>query len=748
MLPRTLVVASTIFLGSWTVIETAIAEPRHALVIGNSAYRTVGVLPNPLNDAKAVTDFLSAANFEVMLASDLTQDAMRGAIRDFAAKIAAAGPDSIALVYYAGHGLQVEGENFLVPVDANIEQETDVGQQALRLSDLMTALASTPSKSRIVLLDACRNNPFSAINKTAGRGLAIVDAPTGSIVAYATAPGSEAEDGAGRHSPYTAALLKIGKEPGLHIEQVFKRVRRLVHDATDARQTPWESSSLTGDFFFFPTAAAVAAAPIDQRPAQAGSQQQVARADPQPRAVPRRPRVEDVRGRPPREAYDMVIEEDAIEYYEEFLVVYPNDPFADRIRYLLSRRMEALAWRNAVVVNTPTAYREFAAAFSVGAFAALATRMIDRPRVRPIDPVIMPRVVAPLPKLRVALPPPPPPPPPRITTPVNLPGAATGPRPRIPGTAAPTPSIVTVPPKSGTPSKTVTPSPGSTTPAGVSVPKPGLPASATVTPSPGSSTPSAIGIPKPGVPGAATATPTPGSTTPAGASVPKPGLPASATVTPAPGSTAPSGVSVPKPGVPGTPTATTTPGSTTPSGVTVPKPGLPASATVTPAPSTTPTTSPSGVTVPAKPLTPTTTPSVVTVPPKGATTPSVVTVPPKSTTPITTPSVVTVPPKATTPAATVTPSVQQPTATRPQTTSRTPPQTTPTVRPTGPQQRVAPQQRVTPQQQRVAPQQRVVQPKVQQQPRVVQPVQRQQAQPQRQQKPQCVMQNGRLVCPR
>src|SRR5215510_8797858 len=237
-----------------TATAAPAAENRIALVIGNSAYETVTALPNPANDAQAMADMLTAAGFEVISAPNLAQSEMRQAISNFADIVAGKGPDTVALLFYAGHGLQVDGENFLVPIDARIQREADVPLQAMRLGDVMNALAAVPSKSRIIILDACRNNPFSDINKTSGRGLAIVDAPTGSLVSYSTAPGTEAQDGDGYNSPYTAALLKVGQEEGLPIEQALKRVRLAVNDATNRQQTPWESSSLTSEFSFFPGA--------------------------------------------------------------------------------------------------------------------------------------------------------------------------------------------------------------------------------------------------------------------------------------------------------------------------------------------------------------------------------------------------------------------------------------------------------------------------------------------------------------
>ena len=239
----------------WMSVGYALAENRIALVIGNANYTSVTALPNPANDASAMTTFLRSAGFEVVQAPDLTQSDMRRTIGNFATRVAEKGPDTVALVFYAGHGLQVDGENFLVPVDAQIQREADVPLQSMRLADLMHTLSSVPSKIRIVILDACRNNPFSAINKTTGRGLAIVDAPNGSLVSYSTAPGTEALDGDGVNSPYTTALLQIGKEPGLPIEQALKRVRLAVSGATHQQQFPWESSSLTADFSFLPATA-------------------------------------------------------------------------------------------------------------------------------------------------------------------------------------------------------------------------------------------------------------------------------------------------------------------------------------------------------------------------------------------------------------------------------------------------------------------------------------------------------------
>src|SRR6202158_5436581 len=158
--------AAAILLGS----HAAFAENRVALVIGQSAYRAVTALPNPATDAKAMSQLLGDAGFDVTSAADLSQNEMRQTVGEFAAKVAAKGPDTVALVFYAGHGLQIDGENFLVPADVDPKREADIPLQAVRLNDILNTLTSVPSKMRILLLDACRNNPFPNISTTARRG--------------------------------------------------------------------------------------------------------------------------------------------------------------------------------------------------------------------------------------------------------------------------------------------------------------------------------------------------------------------------------------------------------------------------------------------------------------------------------------------------------------------------------------------------------------------------------------------------
>ena len=364
----------------WMTIGDALAENRIALVIGNSAYQSVTALPNPANDAKAMTRFLTSAGFQVLQAPNLKQAEMRKTLSDFAGIVGEKGPDTIAVVFYAGHGLQVDGDNYLVPVDARISREADVPLQATRLNDAMNALASVRTKATLFFMDACRNNPFSEINKTSGRGLAIVDAPNGSLVSYSTAPGTEAQDGDGENSPYTSALIRIGQEPGLPIEQALKRVRLSVSDATNRQQFPWESSSLTGEFSFFPDNKSAARPKVPSAEPSNGAAPAPARAE--VRSVEAWQK--ELKPKSPREAYDTVVREDKLEAYQAYLALYPSQSMAPVVRTIVERRRVMVAWYEAVTLNTVASYQAFVAGYGASDFAMTANRMMDRARARSV----------------------------------------------------------------------------------------------------------------------------------------------------------------------------------------------------------------------------------------------------------------------------------------------------------------------------------------------------------------------------
>lgn len=227
-------------------LNNSSSEKRVALVIGNSAYE-VAPLKNTVNDARDMAQSLSALGFEVLHKENLSQSGMKRAIREFGAKIRNGG---VGLFYYAGHGIQVKGVNYLIPVDSKVESEEEVEYEAVDAGFVLAQMGSAGNTTNIMILDACRNNPFARSFRSASRGLAQMNAPGGTLIAYATAPGSVASDGNARNGIYTQELLKFMRTPNLSIEEVFKRVRISVRNLTQSRQTPWESSSLIGDFYF------------------------------------------------------------------------------------------------------------------------------------------------------------------------------------------------------------------------------------------------------------------------------------------------------------------------------------------------------------------------------------------------------------------------------------------------------------------------------------------------------------------
>jgi uncharacterized protein len=233
-----------------SVHAEAEAGVRLALVLGNARYQSVPALANPANDAADLAQALRAVGFEVIETRDATRAAMAAAVRDFSERLHGA---DVALFFYSGHGLQMNGENYLLPVDAKIENQADVRFNTINLSDIQQEMEAS-GRVNIIILDACRTNPFAeTLNHGRGaptRGLGRVDAAgEGSLIVYATQPNNVAFDGAGRNSPFTAALVKHIGTPGLEVRQMISKVRGDVLEATDRRQTPWDSSSLVGDVY-------------------------------------------------------------------------------------------------------------------------------------------------------------------------------------------------------------------------------------------------------------------------------------------------------------------------------------------------------------------------------------------------------------------------------------------------------------------------------------------------------------------
>jgi caspase domain-containing protein len=227
-------------------LSSSSSEKRVALVIGNSRYESAP-LKNPVNDANLVAATLREIGFDVISRTDVNLREMQLAVREFSRKIQ---NGSVGLFYYAGHGMQSGGRNFLIPVSAQIEVEGDVVLEALDLNSVLEQMGMAQNRLNIVILDACRNNPFTRSFRSGAQGLAQVNAPAGTFIAYATAPGQTASDGKGQNGLYTQELIANLRSPGLPIEEVFKRVRVQVKQKSNGVQIPWDASSLEGSFSF------------------------------------------------------------------------------------------------------------------------------------------------------------------------------------------------------------------------------------------------------------------------------------------------------------------------------------------------------------------------------------------------------------------------------------------------------------------------------------------------------------------
>jgi hypothetical protein len=228
----------------------SIIEDRVALVIGNAAYKH-DALDNPVNDARLIAGTLEKAGFKVTLRENLDRAGMFTALREFGARL---NENTVAVLYYAGHALQLRDQNYMIPVDAEIRSEDEVGVQGMDLTYILSQMSRAKSRVNVVILDACRDNPFAKRSSGNTQGLAQMDAPIGTLLAYATAPGKQAPDGIGKggNSVYTAQLAQHLLTPGLPVELMFKRVREAVVRESRQLQVPWEHSSLLGEFAFVP----------------------------------------------------------------------------------------------------------------------------------------------------------------------------------------------------------------------------------------------------------------------------------------------------------------------------------------------------------------------------------------------------------------------------------------------------------------------------------------------------------------
>ncbi|MGE0746910.1 MAG: caspase domain-containing protein [Rhodospirillales bacterium] len=328
MLMRTIVAAATAAWLAW-VPDIALAQSegrglrverqpsgpqRIALVIGNGAYAE-DPLRNPPADARLIAATLREVGFDVTEKVDLTQNQMKLAIVDFGERLDRAGDDAVGLFYYAGHGVQVQGQNYLVPIDAQIRREAEVEVMGVDAHWVLRQMEYAKNAINLVILDACRNVPrLTRSFRAPSAGLARMDAPQGTLIAYATRPGEIAADGSGANSPYSAALARGMRRAGQPLTDMFIDVRRSVIDATGGRQVPWEEGGLTANFYFLPAAAAAAAAP------------RTAAAAPAP--VP----VADLEA----EAWSLVRDSGSVAGLEEYLRQFPQGRNAGLARILIA----------------------------------------------------------------------------------------------------------------------------------------------------------------------------------------------------------------------------------------------------------------------------------------------------------------------------------------------------------------------------------------------------------------------------
>lgn len=243
-------------------VSVAQGERRTALVIGNGSYKNAP-LANPVRDARLIAEALLAARFRVIRLENASRETMLKAIAEFGDEIDLGG---VGVFYYAGHGVQVRGENYLMPVDAKIDREEEIRTRSVNAQEILDRMAAAKNGLNLVFLDACRNDPYPRASRGAAPGLARMDAALGTLVSFATAPGSVAEDGGSANSPYSQHLAAAMHEPGLRIEDVLKRVRSRVREDTHGRQITWDNSSIEGEFYFHPGEARATTAAVDKGP--------------------------------------------------------------------------------------------------------------------------------------------------------------------------------------------------------------------------------------------------------------------------------------------------------------------------------------------------------------------------------------------------------------------------------------------------------------------------------------------------
>lgn len=331
-------------------------EKRIALVVGNAAYAK-SPLATTANDAGLIAQTLQAAGFDVVGARDLDGDTLRKSLRDFIQKAQASGPGTVAMIYLAGYGVQLAGENYFIPVDSNISRDTDIPTEALRISDYARQLASLPLKANIVVLDAARAQPFIEGGQPIASGLALIEPEPNMLIAFNAAPGTVAPEEPGPYGIYAQSLAEMIRTGGLPLPEVFDRVRLRVNEASKGAQVPWNEQKISAPFSFFERA------PDAPPPAAAPDQVAAIRSKP-------------IRDLGVQDAYAAALERDTLPAYEEFLAAYPNDPLARRVMAIVAARREAITWRRTYRTDTPEAYWSYLRRYPRGPHAADARRRL------------------------------------------------------------------------------------------------------------------------------------------------------------------------------------------------------------------------------------------------------------------------------------------------------------------------------------------------------------------------------------
>src|SRR5229473_3015658 len=370
-----------LFSGFPGILSSATAqqqEKRIALVVGNGAYAK-SPLATAANDAGLIAQTLQAAGFDVVGARDLDGDTLRRSFRDFIQKAEASGPDTVAMVYLAGYGMQLAGENYFVPVDSPISRDTDIPTEGMRINDYVRQLASLPLKAGVVVLDAARQQPFVEGGQPLASGLALVEPDAHMLIAFNAAPGTIAPIEQGPYGGYAQSLAEMIRTGGLPLPEVFNRVRLRVNDSSKGAQVPWDAEKIDAPFMFFDRAPdAPAQAPPDQAAAM---------------------RNKPIRDLGVQDAYAAALERDTMPGYEDFLSAYPGDPLARRVRAIVAARREAITWLRSYRADTPQAYWSYLRRYPNGPHAGDARRrlaILTAPIAPPPDFIILEPPLSPI----------------------------------------------------------------------------------------------------------------------------------------------------------------------------------------------------------------------------------------------------------------------------------------------------------------------------------------------------------------